>query len=225
MTGWALGGPALALTGRRQVPVVAEHPDRQRLSSAIGTHEVYLVGAWPTSRLSRYLTPAASVGSAHTTGPIAGEHVFVRSVAVVISRPRDEVFAFVADARNRPRWDDSVDSEELTSPEPIGVGTTVRTRLRSMGRDYEYTWEVVEHQPPSQMTIESTSGPMSITLAYRLDAVDGGTSVQFSVTGRPAGLLRPLQPLIARTTQGNLDRGFARLKALLETGAASGTTA
>lgn len=74
---------------------------------------------------------------------------FTRSVAVVISRPRDEVFAFVADARNRPRWDDSVDSEELTSPEPIGVGTTVRTKLRSMGHDYAINWEVVEHHPPT----------------------------------------------------------------------------
>ena len=85
--------------------------------------------------------------------------MFVRSVAVVISRPRDEVFAFVSDARNRPRWDDSVASEELTSPEPISLGTTVRTRLRSMGRDYEINCKVVEHQPPDRMTIESTSGP------------------------------------------------------------------
>lgn len=144
--------------------------------------------------------------------------MFVRSVVVVISRPREEVFAFIADARNRPRWDDSVDSEELTSPEPIGVGTTVRTKLRSMGRDYEYTWEVVEHQPPDRQTIQSTSGPMSTTLAYRLDPGDDETTVRFSVTGRPAGVLRLLQPLIARTTQRNLDRGFPRLKALLETG-------
>jgi carbon monoxide dehydrogenase subunit G len=145
--------------------------------------------------------------------------MFVRSVSVTVERPREEVFAFVADARNRPRWDESVDSEELTSPEPIGVGTTVRTRLRSMGRDYEINWEVVEHQPPDRMTIESTSGPMSTTLAYRLDARNGGTSVQFSVTGRPTGALRLLQPLIARNTQRNLDRGFARLKELLESGA------
>jgi carbon monoxide dehydrogenase subunit G len=144
--------------------------------------------------------------------------VFVRTVAVVISRPRDEVFAFVADARNRPRWDDSVDSEELTSREPIGVGTTVRTKLRSMGRDYEIDWEIVEHQPPDRQTIQSTSGPMDTTLAYQLDASDHGTSVRFSLTGRPTGMLRLLQPLIARTTQRNLDRGFARLKALLETG-------
>ena len=46
---------------------------------------------------------------------------------------------------NRPQWDDSVDTEELTLPEPIGVGTTVRTTLRSMGREYVYTWEVTEH--------------------------------------------------------------------------------
>jgi hypothetical protein len=61
---------------------------------------------------------------------------------VVIARPPDEVFAFVSDARNRPSWDDSVDTEELTSDEPIGVGSTVRTRMRSMGRDYEIDWEM-----------------------------------------------------------------------------------
>jgi hypothetical protein len=36
------------------------------------------------------------------------------------------------------------------------------------------------------------------------------------------GMLRLLQPLIARNTQRNLDRGFPRLKQILETGADSG---
>jgi hypothetical protein len=75
--------------------------------------------------------------------------MFTSKVGVLISRPLDEVFGFVSDVRNRPRWDESVDSEELTSPEPIGVGSTVRTRLRSMGREYQYTWEVVDHEPPT----------------------------------------------------------------------------
>jgi carbon monoxide dehydrogenase subunit G len=138
---------------------------------------------------------------------------------VTIARPVEEVFAFVEDARNRPRWDDSVESEELTSPEPIGVGTTVRTTLRSMGREYVYTWEVVEHEPPGRMTIESTSGPFPTTLAYELGDRGGATEVDFSVTGRPGGLLRLFEPLIARNTQRNLDRGFARLRELLESGA------
>jgi uncharacterized membrane protein len=146
------------------------------------------------------------------------EPVFTASVAVVIARPVDEVFAYVADARNRPSWDDSVESEELTSPEPIGVGSAVRTRMRSMGRDYEYTWEVVEHEPPTHQRIESTSGPFSTTLVYDLADGSDGTSVRFSVTGRPAGLMRVPQPLIARRTQQNLDNGFARLKQVLEGG-------
>jgi hypothetical protein len=85
--------------------------------------------------------------------------VFTSWVSVLIARPLDEVFAFVGDVRNRPSWDDSVDSEELTSPEPIGVGSTVRTRLRSMGKEYVYTWEIGEHEPPHRMRVASTSGP------------------------------------------------------------------
>jgi len=144
--------------------------------------------------------------------------VFTRTVEVVITRPLDEVFAFVSDARNRPSWDDSVDSEELTSPEPIRVGSTVRTRMRSMGRDYEIDWEIVDHEPPTRQRIESTSGPFSTTLVYELAGDGDGTSVRFSVTGRPTGFLRLIQPLIARTTQHNLDEGFARLKGVLEAG-------
>jgi len=111
-----------------------------------------------------------------------------------------------------------VDSEELTSPEPIGVGSTVRTKLRSMGKDYEYTWEIVEHEPPKRMRVESTSGPFPTTLEFRFTGQDDGTLVNATVTGRPTGLMRALQPMIARTTQKNLDRGYARLKSLLETG-------
>jgi hypothetical protein len=147
--------------------------------------------------------------------------MFTARVGILIHRPLDEVFAFVEDARNRPQWDESVESEELTSPPPIGVGTTVRTRLRSRGRAYEYTWEVVRHEPPTRMTIESTTGPFPTTLAYRLEGRDDETWVDFSVTGAPTGVMRLLEPLIARGVQANLDRGFARLKGLLEAGAAA----
>jgi hypothetical protein len=37
------------------------------------------------------------------------------------------------------------------------------------------------------------------------------------VAGRPTRLLRLFGPMLARRTQANLDRGFARLKQLLET--------
>ena len=90
-----------------------------------------------------------------------------------------------------------------------------------MGREYQYAWEIVEHDPPNRMTVESTSGPFPTTLVFQFTAKDGGTRVQASVTGRPSGMLRVMQPMIASTTQKNLDRGYARLKRLLETGPVS----
>ena len=146
--------------------------------------------------------------------------MFTSKVAVQVARPIDEVFAYVADARNRPRWDESVDSEELTSPEPIGVGSTVRTKFRSMDRPYEYTWEIVEYEPPVRMRVESISGPFPTTLVFQFSEQHGGTLVEASVTGRPTGLMRLFQPKVARTTQANLDNGYTRLKRLLETGSA-----
>jgi uncharacterized membrane protein len=147
--------------------------------------------------------------------------MFTSKVAVRISRPLDEVFAYVADARNRPQWDESVESEELTSAEPIGVGSTVRTRMRSMGRQYEYTWRIVTHDPPKRMSVESTSGPFPTTLDFDFSEEDGETHLTATVVGRPGGLMRLFQPMIARTTQQNLERAYPRLKRLLETGAAS----
>ena len=86
-----------------------------------------------------------------------------------------------------------------------------------MGREYHYTWEITEHDPPNRMTVESTSGPFPTTLAFQFSAQDGATQVHASVTGRPTRLLRVLQPIIASTTQKNLDRAYARLKGPLET--------
>ena len=55
-------------------------------------------------------------------------------------------------------------------------------------------------------------------VAYRLEAQGDGTRMHFSVTGRPGGFLRLLQPLIARNTQKNPDQAFPRLKQVLEAG-------
>jgi hypothetical protein len=59
------------------------------------------------------------------------------------------------------------------------------------------------------MTVESTSGPFPTTLGFEFSGRAGGTWVEASVTGRPTGLLRVLEPLVARTTQKNLDQGYA----------------
>ncbi len=142
--------------------------------------------------------------------------MFTERAEILVARSPDEVFRFVADARNRPSWDDGVESEELISPEPIAVESRLRTRMRSMGRDLEYLWEIVEHDPPHRVRVESTSGPFPTTLVWEVSDHPGGSRAAFSITGTPGGAMRLMQPLIARNTAKNLERTFPRLKEVLE---------
>jgi uncharacterized protein YndB with AHSA1/START domain len=156
-----------------------------------------------------------------STGPRTSLHqpedaVFTKTVAGLIARPIDEVFALLGDPRNRSRWEYPVEQAALTSPEPIGVGTTVRTTQRVQDTRYHYTWEVIEHQPPHRQVVQSTAGRVPTTLTYQLDAQDAGTWVQLSVTRRPGGPLRLLQPVIAYRAKSHLRSSFRRLKQALE---------
>ncbi|MGH8868944.1 MAG: SRPBCC family protein [Actinomycetes bacterium] len=142
--------------------------------------------------------------------------MFSTSVEISVHRPLFEVFTYVADARNHPEWDKRVISEELTSPEPIGVGSTVHTRFRFMGRELQYDWAVTEYQRSRTMTIQSTSGPVPATLVYDLAPSGYLTWLRLTVIMRPSGLMRLLQPWLARDTQKTLDRNFSRLRDVLD---------
>jgi uncharacterized protein YndB with AHSA1/START domain len=151
------------------------------------------------------------------SGRLEGERgVFTRTVSGPIARPIEEVFAFLGDPRNRPRWEVPIEKSELTSPEPVGVGTTARTTQRIQDTRFFYDWEVLEHQPPARQVVRSTAGPVPTTLAVQLGERDGGTWVELRVTGQPGGRLRPLQPVIAYRVNHRLHSSFGRLKRALE---------
>ena len=45
---------------------------------------------------------------------------------VTIARPAGEVFAFLADFQNVPRWNYAIEQTRKLSPGPVGVGTAYR---------------------------------------------------------------------------------------------------
>jgi hypothetical protein len=63
--------------------------------------------------------------------------------------------------------------------------------MRSMGREYEYTWKIVQHDPPKRMAVESTSGPFPTTLDLEFTGRDGETDVTATVTSWPIDAVVP----------------------------------
>ena len=135
---------------------------------------------------------------------------------VSIARSAQEVFDFLTDVRNRPQWDAAVISEELTSPAPIGVGSTIHTRMRAVGREVEFDWRVTQFDRPGRMVVVSVAGLMPTTLMLEFTPIGGGCDVSATIEGNPEGLMQLVEPMIAGAVRSSLGAGLGRAKALLE---------
>lgn len=142
--------------------------------------------------------------------------MFTVSETITIDRPRAEVFDFLVDGRNRPTWDTSVVFEELTSPGPVGVGSSIHSRLRAMGRESDFHWRVTRFDTPSRMATVSTSGPVDTSLLLEFETRDAATVVRATIDVRPSGLMRLVEPVIAENVRSTLVAALARAKLLLE---------
>lgn len=144
--------------------------------------------------------------------------MFTVTETVRIDRPIEDVFAFVADSRNRSLWDTTVISERLTSPGPLTVGSTLHSRLKAMGRDVDFDWRVTHFDPPTRMRITSTAGPLPTTFTLDVSKSGALSELRATIDASPGGLIRLVEPMVADAARTNLSAGLRRLKGLLEAG-------
>ena len=135
---------------------------------------------------------------------------------VVINRPIEEVFAFLANPENTPLWAAAVKETKLTSEGPIGVGTTYNLVLEFLGRRIENNYEFTEYEPNSKYSNKTISGPMSEEESTTLKAVEGGTEVTITAKVDAAGLFKLAEPVVARMANRQVETDIQNLKDLLE---------
>ena len=111
--------------------------------------------------------------------------MFSLTESISIARSPEEVFDFFTDGRNRPRWDTTVVFERLTSPEPVGVGSTITTRMRTMGREMDFEWRVTEFDRPARTAIVTTAGLVPTSALFAFSAAGEGCHASATVEGRP----------------------------------------
>jgi uncharacterized protein YndB with AHSA1/START domain len=143
--------------------------------------------------------------------------------SIVVERPVEEVFAFVTDAKNNPRWQ-SAAGLERNHQEPedsVGVGTRITEGWRFMGRTNESTSEVTEYEPNRKYTRRLIAGTSPITHGeYTFEPVAEGTRWTFEVTIQANGLLAIAEPLLASNLKHGMAANMAVAKTLLEQSAA-----
>jgi uncharacterized protein YndB with AHSA1/START domain len=132
-----------------------------------------------------------------------------------IARPIEDVFAFVSDATNEPKWHTDVLEVSRTSNGPAGAGSTFRWVVDFMGHK-EMHVRVVGFEPNRREFIQATSGAMLPMITFLFEAHGGGTRFSRSVEVQPAGLFRLMQPML-RGMMAKRNAGFLEnLKHVLE---------
>lgn len=142
---------------------------------------------------------------------------------IVIERSATEVFDFVADGRNEPRFNPRMVRAELLSPEPIGVGSRFLEESRMTGRTFEVTVEYTVFERPRLLGSRSRAAPrgrkgrpLLIEGLLTFEPVAEGTRMRWSWQVETPGALRLISPLLAWMGRRQEQRVWTSLKRLLE---------
>ena len=139
---------------------------------------------------------------------------------IVINRPVDEVFDFVADECNEPRYNPHMLRAEQISEGATGLGTRFRTELRTMGRTMPMIVEFTAFERPRRLASVTRSSMMQTEGALTFDPVPGGTRMRWLWEVRPRGVLKMIAPLVGVIGRRQERRVWGDLKRLLESGGA-----
>jgi hypothetical protein len=134
-----------------------------------------------------------------------------------IARPAAEVFEFVADQTNAPRWQQGLHEVRRITPGPLGVGSEHVFVRRFAGMKIESRNRFTGYDPGRFVSFEIPSGKITGEASYLVEPTGTDNSrliseVHFRVAG-PAGLA---SPLLARLFERQSKKDEATLKELLE---------
>jgi ligand-binding SRPBCC domain-containing protein len=135
---------------------------------------------------------------------------------LTINRPRQEVFDFVSDPANDALYRSDAEFAEWSSEAPIGVGSSMRSVSRFMGREVETTSEFTVWDPPETYAFRTVGGSFPARYTMVFDSVEGGT--RLTARGEIAfkGVFKVVEWLFGKQIKAQAESDFDALKLLLE---------
>jgi hypothetical protein len=138
--------------------------------------------------------------------------------SVVIDRPIEEVFAFLADGENDPKFSPRVIEIAKTTDGPPGVGTVYSSTVKDAGVKTKREFKLTEFDPPAR--IRWTELSKNLVTApeggYDLAATGDKTELTFFNTLEGHGLGVLIAGLALRSARKGADAFAQTIKATIE---------
>ena len=140
------------------------------------------------------------------------------TTTVVIDRPIEEVFDFLADGTNDPKFSPRVLEIRKTTDGPPGVGTVYASTVKDAGMKTKREFRLTEFERPSRIRWTETSKNI-ITVpegGYDFTPEGSGTRLSFYNRFEAHGLGKLIGPLALRSAIKGADDFGRRIKAAVE---------
>ena len=135
--------------------------------------------------------------------------------AVTIVRPIGDVFSFIADGEQCPKWRSGVLDIKRISGE--GVGTRYAQGVSGpMGRRIAADYEITAFEPNRRIEFQTTAGPVRPHGRYDFEATDGGTRLTFALDATVGGLRKLLMGSMVQRTMDTEVAALDKVKEVLE---------
>ena len=141
------------------------------------------------------------------------------AASVIIERPVEAVWEYIADPANNPEWDPGTIEVRQTSPGPIGVGTTLIAVVDMLGRR-ELGVRIITFEPKRELQFVFVSGVIAGSKTrYALQSLDGGrTRLTREADAHLNGWWRLLTPLASWLAARSRADEVSNVKRILEVG-------
>jgi ligand-binding SRPBCC domain-containing protein len=137
---------------------------------------------------------------------------------VRIERPLEDVFAYISQPLNFPRWNSAVDVVRETSAREGGVGSTHLMERDLPTRRAVNRLDIVASEAPHEFAIRASAGPAPFLYRYRFASDNGNTVVKLDAEIELPGAAALLPQLARRVIKSGVDDNLATLKRILELG-------
>src|SRR5215467_2301181 len=135
---------------------------------------------------------------------------------IVINKPVSEVFSFLADGLNNPKWRDGVIEIKLKSGAAGSEGAEYRQVLKGpFGRNIDGDYRLLTVSQDKELKFAVTSGPARPTGEYLFEQQAGSTKLTFVLDYQTKGLAKLMEPMIQRTMNSEM-AALSNLKQILE---------
>ena len=135
--------------------------------------------------------------------------------SIEINRPTEEVFRFLADGLNNPKWRSAVIDISLVSGSTATLGALYRQTLKGPFGTKMQDYRITEAKPYSRIQFQVITGPVRPLGSFEISPADGRSRVRFSLVCQPTGIMRLMTGMIEKTVAAEI-KNLTTLKRVME---------